>query len=200
MDLKTSHARTPSQIALEKATQSVQYKINTVEWTASMGEVTQNAWYYKQQDEANSNLQTTGLTTAEPLLLDFTSSGAKSFTTIGDTLVPEACTIKNAQIIGTQQGGGPGDRTCELFIGYIPYTPGTPVTAANNLMVSLGTQTVVFEDNWKLSSENLTTFNDKAIPKNSLLYIFIRMTSAGPTNTISIKARLDLERKLCSCA
>ena len=200
MDLKTSHARTQSQIALEKATQSVQYKVSTVEWSASMGAVTQNAWYYKQQDEANSNLQNTGLTTAEPLLLDFTSAGAKSFATIGDTLVPEACKIKNAQIIGTQQGGGPGDRTCEVFIGYVPYTPGTPVDAANNLMVSLGTQTAVFEDNWKLSSEDLTTFNDKAIPKNSLLYILIRMTSAGPTNTCSLKVRFELERKVCSCA
>ena len=197
MDLRTSHARTPSQIALEKATQSVQYKINTVEWSIALTTNTQNEWYHKNQDEAATAQQASGLTTAEPLGFDFT---AKSAATTADTLIPYDCTIKNCQVMGVQQGASPGDRDCEIFIGYVTYTPGVNVTSTNSLMQSIGTEAVTFEDGWKITTKDLTTFNDKKISKNSMLYIMIRTTSSGPTNNCSVKIRFDVERKLCSCA
>lgn len=192
MDLRTSHARTPSQISLEKAVSHIEILTTAVEWTIALTSNTQNEWYHKNQDEAASAQQASGLTTAMPLGFDFT---VKSAATTGDTIVPYDCTIKNCQVIGVQQGAAPGDRDCEVFIGYVPYTPGTNITSTNTLMKGIATDTVTFEDGWKITSKDLTNFNNKPVEKNSMLYIMIRTTSSGPTNNCSVKVRFELERR-----
>ena len=196
MDLKTGRSKSQTVRNLEKATRanvrSSGSDTRVIEYNCGVGDVTDNTWYVRSFGEAQNSLVTSfNLGTAAAPVFDFTGT---SIGTYGDAIISRKAKIKDAQMIAVQQGTA-GDKVFKVWVGYVPFTPGTDIAKASVAATAVGTvQDFTATDDWTLSSKTFTGLQNKEIPANSILVIAIKKVS-GPTNACGLQLKFDLEYK-----
>lgn len=196
MDLKTGRAKSQTVRNLEKATRatvsSAGVDTRVIEYNCGVGDVDDNTWFVRSFGEAQNSLVTSfNLGTGPTPVFTFTGT---SIATYGDAIISRKARIKDAQMIAVQQGSA-GNKVFKIWIGYVPFTPGTDIAKASVAATTVGTvQDFTATDDWTLSSKTFTELQNKEIPANSILIISIKKVS-GPTNACGLQLKFDLEYK-----
>lgn len=186
MDLKTGRAKSPEQIILDRRAWQNDQSYFRFELVGGHNESSDNTWKCRSSGETSANFSQTfgdgGAYTATPSLDQADGKNPAQFAEFitGD----RGLVIEDVKIVMSKNGGA-ADSTLKIAVLTVPITYGSEVTTyASSVIASVGSLHCPNDTDVYQAHDLNSTFKNKELPKNSMVFVAIADETGGTGNQI----------------